>query len=402
MRLLQSNAEFRVLWVLNIVSSMVSWSLGIALSVHIYLLTQSALLTSVLVATSPVAAIAFGVLAGSTADRYNPVRIVQSSLLIRVLLLVMLFGVSNAVPGLMVAVFLQATVQQFYIPAQQVLVASYVSAEELPEANGLNSFASNGTRMIAPALGGFAITWLGFRWMVLGMSVLMTLSFLWSLALTTAAADRKVAPRTAARGGVRDLVRTHARVRGLVLLQLLDALKEGPLSALFPVLMLGVIGATAGEMGTANSAFAVTAVLAGPLVGATVRRLGFRLPVVAGAAVANALIVLLAVWPSTPMALAVFALSGLPFTLSWVSGQTWLLLTVPESARGRVVGTTGALYATVLVVTMLAAGALAELVGVRWVIGTMAAIAVAGLISVDRLVTPNVGGAGSGATATSS
>lgn len=385
-RLLRANRRFRVLWVINLVSSMVGWSLGIALSVHVYLLTQSALLTSVLAATSTVAGIAFGALAGSTADRHDRLRIVRSGLLIRVLLLLALFGVAESGPGLVAVVFLQATVQQFYGPAEQVLIASYVSGEELTEANGLNSFASNATRLIAPALGGFVIAWAGFRWTVVGMSVLMAVSFLLSLALPGDRASRPARAGTGSGGGVRELLRTNSRVRGLVLLQLLDALKEGPLSALFPVLMLGVIGATSGEMGTANSAFAVTALIAGPIVGATVRRLGYRLPVVAGAAVANALIVVLAVWPSTAMALVVFALSGLPFTLSWVSTQTWLLLTVPETSRGRVVGTSGALYAAILLVTMLAAGALADLAGVRWVLGVTAGLAVAGLLAVDRLV----------------
>ncbi|MDT8914983.1 MFS transporter [Amycolatopsis sp. PS_44_ISF1] len=392
MKLLWANARFRVLWAVNLVSSMVGWSLGIALSVHVYLLTRSAFLTSVLAATSTVAGIAFGALAGSTADRYDRLRIVRSGLLVRALLLVALFGLADSGPGLVAVVFLQATVQQFYGPAEQVLIASYVSGDELSDANGLNSFASNATRLIAPALGGFVIAWAGFRWTVAGMSVLMAVSFLLSLRLPAGPAERTSRASAGPGGGVRELVRTNARVRGLVLLQLLDALKEGPLSALFPVLMLGVIGATSGEMGTANSAFAVTAVIAGPVVGITVRRLGYRLPVVAGAAIANALIVVLAVWPSTPMALVVFALSGLPFTLSWVSTQTWLLLTVPETSRGRIVGTTGALYAAILLVTMLTAGALADVVGVRWVLGATAAAAVLGLLAVERLVRTPVEG----------
>ncbi|HWM03779.1 MAG TPA: MFS transporter, partial [Actinophytocola sp.] len=169
-------------------------------------------------------------------------------------------------------------------------------------------------------------------------------------------------------------------------LQLLDALKEGPLSALFPVLMLGVIGASAGEMGLANSAFAVTAVIAGPFVGLTIRRLGYRVPVVLGAAIANSLIVVLAIWPSTPMAFVAFFLSGLPFTISWVGTQTWLLLSVPDSARGRIVGTSGAAYAAVLLGAMLGSGVLADAIGARWVIGGAAAISVAGLVAVNRLV----------------
>jgi MFS family permease len=386
--LLRANRGFRLLWVINLVSSMVGWSLGIALAVHIYLFTESALLTSVLAATSTVAGIVFGAMAGVVADRFDRLRIVQGALLARAALLVGLFGVAESVPGLIAIVFLQATVQQFYGPAEQVLIASYVSNDDLPEANGLNSFASNATRLIAPALGGFVIAWAGFGWTVLGMSVLMTVSMALSQFLPRdhSRAGRNGEEADPAAHRFRTIMRTNTRARGLVLLQILDAVKEGPLSALFPVLMLGVIGASAGEMGLANSAFAVTAVIAGPFVGLTIRRLGYRLPVVVGAAVANSLIVVLAIWPSTPMALVAFCLSGLPFTISWVGTQTWLLLSVPDSARGRIVGTSGAAYAAVLLAAMLGSGVLAEVIGARWVIGGAAAISVAGLIAVNRLV----------------
>lgn len=388
MRLLRANSSFRLLWIINLVSSMVGWSLGIALAVHIYLLTESALLTSVLAATPTVAGIAFGAVAGTVADRLDRLRVIQVALLARAALLVGLFGVAESVVGLVTIVFVQATVQQFYGPAEQVLIATYVPDGDLPDANGLNSFASNATRLIAPALGGFVIAWAGFRWTVLGMAVLMTTSLLLSLLLQ---GDRAKPGTDDAVAGLaphsfRTIMHTNVRARGLVLLQILDAVKEGPLTALFPVLMLGVIGATSGEMGTANSAFAVTAIVAGPLVGITVRRLGYRLPIILGAAIANSLIVVLAIWPSTPMALVAFCLSGLPFTISWVSTQTWLLLSVPNSVRGRIVGTSGAVYAAVLLAAMLSAGILAEEIGVRWVIGAAAAISVAGLIAVNRLV----------------
>ncbi|MGO3472068.1 MAG: MFS transporter, partial [Brevibacterium aurantiacum] len=182
------------------------------------------------------------------------------------------------------------------------------------------------------------------------------------------------------------LLRRSPRARGLVLLQVLDAVKEGPLSALFPVLMLGVVGATSTEMGLANSAFAVSAVVAGPLIGVVIKRLGYQLTVVGGAAVAYSLIVVLVIWPSFPMAVIAFFLSGLPFTVSWVGSQTWLLLTAPRSMRGRVVGTNGAVYSCFTLITMLGSGVLADMIGVRWVIGVAAGVALIGLVPVHLLL----------------
>ncbi|MDN5825489.1 MAG: MFS transporter, partial [Micrococcaceae bacterium] len=280
-----------MLWAINFTSSMVGWSMGIALSVHIYQLTGSALWTAILAATPTVSAIVFGHLAGTVADRWNPLRVVQLTLLARVVVLLGLFVVAESPGWLAILVFVQAAVQQIYRPAEQVLIADFVSAEDLPEANGLNSFASNATRLVAPALGGFVIAVVGFGWTALGMTAFMACSAILSLTLgrwfqqSPPSEDAEMPDGSKSVGTYLKLLRRSPRARGLVLLQVLDAVKEGPLSALFPVLMLGVVGATSTEMGLANSAFAVSAVVAGPLIGVVIKRLGYQLTVVGGAAV---------------------------------------------------------------------------------------------------------------------
>ena len=390
---LMRNPHFGTLLVVNLVSSLVGAGVGIALSVHLYQLTGSPIWTAVLAATPTVAGVAFGHLAGTVTDRWGaPLRIMRIALFLRVLVLMALFAVADSPLGLICAVFAQATVQQLYTPAEQVLIADYVTVEDLAEANGLNSFASNATRLVGPALGGFTMGWAGFRWTVIGVTTLMLLSTLLSLLLRGSGRKTPTAGDTAEEGteGAGDrylaIVRRSRRVRGLVLLQLLDAIREGPLSSLFPVLMLGVIGATSGQMGLVNSLFAVSALIAGPMIGTVVRRLGYRLPLLLGAAISNGAIVVLAIWPSLPLALIAFVVSGLPFTISWVGGQTWLLLSTPLSLRGRIVGTTGAIYAGVSLVAMLASGVLAEWFGPRWVIGVGAFIALVGLIAIAALL----------------
>lgn len=388
---LMRNPRFGTLLVVNLVSSLVGSGVGIALSVHLYQLTHSPVWTAVLAAVPTVAGIAFGHLAGTVTDRWStPLRIMRIALFLRVLVLMALFALADSPLGLVCAVFAQAVVQQLYTPAEQVLIADYVTADDLADANGLNSFASNATRLVGPALGGFMMVWAGFRWTAIGVTTLMLLSTLLSLLLRSSGRKTPTAGGTAEEeqggDGYLAMLRRSRRVRGLVLLQILDAIKEGPLSSLFPVLMLGVIGATSGQMGLVNSAFAVSALIAGPVIGSVVRRLGYRLPVLLGAAISNGAIVVLAIWPSLPLALIAFVVSGLPFTISWVGGQTWLLLSTPLSLRGRIVGTTGAIYAGVSLVAMLASGVLAEWFGPRWVIGLGSFIAVAGLIAVTALL----------------
>ena len=148
---------------------------------------------------------------------------------------------------------------------------------------------------------------------------------------------------------------TQPTARGVAALQMLDACKEGALSGLFPVLMLGVIGTSSAFMGIVNSAFAVTALLAGPTIAFTVRRFGYRLPIATGTAVSGALLLALSLHPTPAAALGVFALSGYPFTIAWVAANTMLILHTTENFRARAVGGINSLYS----ITMLTSAGLA-------------------------------------------
>ena len=68
---LMRNPNFGTLLAVNLVSSAVGSSVGIALSVHLYQLTRSPVWTSVLAAVPTVAGVAFGHLAGTVADRWS-------------------------------------------------------------------------------------------------------------------------------------------------------------------------------------------------------------------------------------------------------------------------------------------------------------------------------------------
>lgn len=385
-----------MLWLINFVSSMVGWSMGIALSVHIFQLTHSPLWTAVMAATPTLSGLLFGHLGGVLADRWDRLRVVQASLSVRVAILGGLFLVAESPVGIAALVFAQAAVQQVYRPAEQVLIADFVSREDLLEANSLNSIASNATRLIAPALGGSVIAFVGFAWTALGMTAFMVCSALLSLTLgkwdapkrciQVASTEDSTFEVDSTRGTLLGLMWGNRRIRGLVLFQAFNAVKEGPLSALFPVLMLGVVGASSTEMGIANSAFAASAVIAGPIIGLVTNRLGFQLSIVGGAAVANTLSILMVIWPSFPMALVIFFLSGLPFTVSWVGGQTWLLASTPKRMRGRVVGTSGSISSGVTLFTMLGSGALAETFGAQWVMGFGLVVSIVGLVAVSILL----------------
>jgi MFS family permease len=262
-------------------------------------------------------------------------------------------------------VLLQGAAMQFFVPAEQTLIATAVSTHDLPAAAGANSAATNVTRLVAPALGGGLMSLAGFTittGIIVGMLSLAAL-LLSGLAPTAHTGETRDSDLFADwREGLLEL-RINRTARAIATLQTLDAFKEGALSALFPVLMLGVIGTTPAFMGIVNSSFAVTALLAGPSVAFVVTRLGYRSPIAAGATASGLLLVTLIVVPTQNVALLTFFLAGFPFTISWVACGTLLLLSTPHSRRARSLGTLGSTYAATMLISATAAGLAAETVG---------------------------------------
>ena len=275
-------------------------------------------------------------------------------------------------------VFLQAAAMQFFTPAEQAMVAEVVDEDELASATGANSAATNITRLAGPALGGGLMTVVGFRYTIAFVVAALAVSsaLVWLLRPNLRVCRQPGSLALLASdwiAGARVLV-TQPSTRGVAALHVLDACKEGALTALFPVLMLGVIGTSPAFMGVVNSSFAVTAILAGPTIAFTVRRLGYRIPIAAGAGISGALLLALALHPTPTFALTVFALCGYPFTVSWVASNTLLLIQTRSDFRARVVGGINSLYAIIMLISAAASGIAADHLGVLAVIAAAAAL----------------------------
>ncbi|HLM21572.1 MAG TPA: hypothetical protein VK390_08625 [Propionibacteriaceae bacterium] len=119
---------------------------------------------------------------------------------------------------------------------------------------------------------------------------------------------------------------------------------------------------------------ATGAILAGPTIAFTVRRLGYRIPIAAGAGISGGLLLALALHPTPTFPLSVFALSGYPFTVSWVAANTLLLIRTKSDFRARVVGGINSLYSIIMLISAAASGVAADHFGVLVVIAAAAAL----------------------------
>jgi MFS family permease len=365
MNLFRTHPQFRVLWAANLCASLAGWSVSLALSVHVYTVTGSPLATGALVVSGLVPAIALGSLGGVVADRMDRTRLLHIVSWIRVALLALIAVSPDNVVLLFALSLLQSAAMQFYAPAEQATMAAIVPAAELPTAMSANSAANNITRVVGPLLGGALMAVISFTPTV---GVATGLLLIAAVLLLRLRGTPDTAPSDASglfaswRHGLQYL-RQDKPARAITGLQVADAIKEGALTPLFPVLMLGVIGASASHMGAVNSAFAIAAIVAAPLIPTIVRRLGYRTPIAAGASISGVLLLALALWPTPWTALAVFLLSGFPFTVSWVTANTLLLLTVTPSIRGTAVGTIGSIYAATSLIAAILASVTAEFIG---------------------------------------
>lgn len=370
---------FRLLWLANLAASLAGSSLGTALAVHVFTLTGSAAATSALLVASTVPAIMLGTVGGLAADRIRRDRVLKVISWLRVATVAVLLLGGDHPTGLYAVAFAQACQRQFFNPAEQATVADVVAEKDLPDAMAANSVARNATRLAGPALGGVLVTWGGFATTVVVICACLAGAAMLLSFLPGSASHHPDSPRPPLIQDWIDGLRhaaTQPHARSVAVFQILDSIKEGPLTALFPALMLGTIGTTAAYMGTVNSSFAVTAILAAPLVGAFTRRVGYRWSIAAGTTICGGLLLLLAAVPDKATALTVFAVSGFPFTISWVAANTWLLTKTAATHRGRITGTVSTLNAAGTAGFAAIAGAAAETLPVAAVLGGAAFIQV--------------------------
>jgi predicted MFS family arabinose efflux permease len=370
--------QFAILWAAGLVSSLAGWCLGMAQAIHVYDLTRSPVTTAGVTVAATLPAAALGNVGGLVGDRVDRVRLLKIVSLVRVAVVASLLIVGDQAWAVLAVVFLQAAAMQFFTPAEQAMVADVVDDDELPSATGANSAAMNITRLAGPALGGGLMTAVGFGYtiafIVAALAVASALVWFLRPNLRVCRQPGSLALLTSDWiAGARVLV-TQPSTRGVAALHALDACKEGAFTALFPVLMLGVIGTSPAFMGVVNSSFAVTAILAGPTIAFTVRRLGYRIPIAAGAGISGALLLALALHPTPTFALSVFALCGYPFTVSWVAANTLLLIRTKSDFRARVVGGINSLYSILMLISAAASGIAADHLGVLVVIAAAAAL----------------------------
>jgi len=161
--------DFRRMWIGACTSSIGTWMQAMAQSLLILSLTNnSAFLLGLDAFLAGIPIFLFSLVGGVIADRMDRRKVLLASQFVQMgsaLLLTLLIALHVVqVWHVLCVSFITGLAQAFGGPAYQALIPTLVEKEDMPNAIALQSIQFNVARVIGPAVGGFAMTYLGSVW----------------------------------------------------------------------------------------------------------------------------------------------------------------------------------------------------------------------------------------------
>lgn len=365
--------EFRRFWIGATVSNSGTWMQNVTVPYVLYQLTGSATWVGLASFLQFLPALFMGPLGGTLADRYSRrsvLLVAQSGLGLAAVGLWLLWS-SGAAEAWSITALVAAfgAIAGTSIGAWQAFVSELVPRHLLLNAVTLNSAQFNAARAVGPAVGGFVLGTLGPSWAF----ALNAVSFLAVLAALASIHPAPVARSSRAQsvlGELRETVRYVRDVPGIrtcILVVAALGFFGNPIFPLLAVFAEQVFSVSGFRYGLLGAALGVGGVLATPFVAGRGSAVA-RSSLVGGAlGVYGASLVLFAVSPLFPMAVAFLLVAGGGYLALASTLNTTIQVQVDEARRGKVL----ALYVMGLTssypIGSLVQGALADVVSVRLV-----------------------------------
>ena len=363
--------SYRLFWTGNFISNTGTWMYNLAQGWLVFELTDSPLWLGLVGFTSWIPLLLFTPLGGVVADRADRRRVMllaQSAMMAVAFLLALLtsLGVIN-IWHILALSFLSGSAMAMNAPAYQASLPELVTADDLTNAIALNSAQFNLSRMLGPALAGWAVDRIG----VAGCFYLNAFSFLaLLLALVQIHFPARAASDADGSGRVwKQLVATfyylHHRpvLRTLILLEALASFCGMPYIILLPVFARDVL-----QVGPRGLGYLMGAAGVGALSGALLLAWRGDRPRKGAYALHSALLfytalVVFALSPRFDLALVALALNGVTMVTSISTIINLLQKYAAPEMRGRIMAMHAMAYLGLAPIGGLLAGALAERVG---------------------------------------
>ena len=233
--------DFWRLWYVGLIVATVRWLETIVVGIVVYQRTESAFLVSMMTMLRLLPMGLFGVFLGALAERFD-----RGRTLFLVVLLMSLTSAALAVLDrigqleiwhLAVASFINGCGWSTDNPVRRVMMGEVVGRAKVGTAMSLDVGASNATRMIGPALGGFLLAGTGIQGAFV-LSILMYCTALWAVMTI-----HSRIPRAAGSGAVLArigeglaLVRGDRRLIGVLIVTVIYNLFAWPFTSMIPVI----------------------------------------------------------------------------------------------------------------------------------------------------------------------
>lgn len=373
LRLLGENPGFARLWLAEVVSLGGDWFTIIALAVVVSRGTSgSGLAVSGLLITQFLPMATLGPLSGVLVDRFDRRRLLILSDLARVVIVLLFIpAAASGRLGLLYALsFLHFTVQTVFEPGRSALVPSLVKDADLVRASTLASVTWSAMAAIGGMAGGVILS-------AVGTTAAFAIDALTFLASALLIAGIPPVPGTAQAHSVRNAVRLRdalgymARFPVIAATALVKAINGIAVVDTFIVLYatrLFVIGDSgAGSVGLFYACFGLGAVI-GPLL---LNRLNdgtaprMRLFIGFGSGLLSSALLLLSAAPTVALAGLALVLRGVGGSANWTFSTILLQKGVPDGLRGRVFAVELAAAHLAFVLSALAWGHFADVLGLR-------------------------------------
>ena len=379
------SADYRRLWIGQVVSVIGDKINQIAMAIVVYAVTGSMLQMGIMLGVTALPAALFGLPAGAYVDRWDRrltmlVADVVRACVVLIIPLVIPYGVA----WVYLLAFISSTVGLFFVPAKRSLIPDIVPADELMAANSLDNASEAVAELGGLAVGAAVVAILGYRWAFR----LDAATFVVSAIMILLIRYRQPAAEPAA-GGPDIVGETMAGIRAIFESDVLRELSAVYVaSALFASASIAVCYALAltryhaGAPGLAllDAASAVGILLGSMMVGRGGNdRAGMKF--LAGTTAFGAFFALLAFAWNIWIAFGLIVLAGVANMYFFIPATTLFQTRSERSVRGRVMAASTSATRVAMVAGMVAAGALAEKLPIATVAGAvgLAALAVAGV-----------------------
>jgi MFS family permease len=350
----------------------------------IYSLTRSPFQLGLVSALRGIPLLAFGVVAGVIADRYDrKTQLVISqafNFILNIALATLILTGRVQIWHVYVTGFLAGSVQAFQQPARQAMINDLTGEKYLLNAVALSSAAFHMSRSVGPALCGVVIQFFDVDVAYYAQAALYLLSTIWIAQIRVpeasipAARDKGSASQSffnSAREGFAYII-SHRLILGLMVLGLVPVLLGMPFMSLMPIFAVDVLHGDATTQGLLLTMAGVGAVVGALVIASMGHSQGNGKLLIGGVAGFGLSLVLFSQSPILWMAVIFISLVGLADSAYNSQNNTIIQMLAPAELRGRVLGIYY-LNRGLMPLGSLIAGSLAALLGGPYAVTIMGA-----------------------------